>query len=104
MSDEKDNISEASEGIIKMSIREKSDLEDENSDNEDENSQEDIEALKAATKANQRKLSRALNQARKAEKAKAKPIVSLLANYPKFLVKWQALGPNNCCAPLKLQT
>ena len=85
MSD-KNNISEASEGILKMSFNEKSDDE------------EDIEALKAATKAKQRKLSSALNQARKAEKAKAKtktqtkPIVSLLVNYPKSLVKWQALG------------
>ena len=86
MSD-KNNISEASEGILKMSFNEKS-------DDEDKNSEEDIEALKAATKKKQRKLSAALNQARKAEKAKTKtkPIVSLLVNYPKSLVKWQALG------------
>ena len=50
------------------------------------NDLEDIEALKATTKVHQKKLSDALNRARKAEKAKAKSTVSLLLGFPKFLV------------------
>ena len=85
------------DSFLKMSFKESDKSEDEN---EDENGQEDIEAMKATIRAQQKKLSAAQNRARKAEKAETKPIVSLSKISSKMAGIRASREPNNCCAPL----
>ena len=63
------------DGLIKMSFNEN------DSDSEAENGQEDIEAMKANIKAQQKKLSAVQNRARK---SKTKPVNHPKKNYVRF--------------------
>ena len=69
-----------------MSFNENSDESEDENQNGAENGQDDIEAMKASIKTQQRKLSDAQKRARKAEKSKTKPV-----NHPKIR------DPNICC-------
>ena len=89
------------EEFTKITFREKSDQSED--ENMAENGQEDIEAMKAAIKEQQKRLSAAQKKAEKSKaKTKTKPIVSLLVNYPNVSSKMADIRagrePNNCCA------